>query len=112
MLEIRNADGNWPRTIKLNLCIYPHMDNLKQSSFYMEDTIGNKFLLYIKWYISLGTVVQEMKQLFNVSATAECRLWMSDKLINDRGMSIFDANISSDEVHVHLIPLVIVEYVI
>ena len=53
-----------------------------------------------------------MKQLFNVSATAECRLWMSDKLISDRGMSTFDANISSDEVHVHLIPLVIVEYVI
>ena len=48
MLEIRNVDGSWPWKIELNLCIYPHINNVKQYSFHMRATIGKGTkLLYI-----------------------------------------------------------------
>ena len=41
MLEVRSLDGSWPRKINLELCIYPHTDVIKVSSFHLFDSVGN-----------------------------------------------------------------------
>ena len=40
MLEVRDRDGSWPKKIELNLCIYPHTDDVKLYSFGVFDTVG------------------------------------------------------------------------
>ena len=40
MLEVRNCDGSWPKKIELKVCIYPHTDDIKLSSFDVFDTVG------------------------------------------------------------------------
>ena len=40
MLEVRNPDGSWPKKIKLNLCVYPNINDIKHWSFDVFDTVG------------------------------------------------------------------------
>ena len=40
MLEVRNPDGSWPKKINLELCVYPHTDDIKVWSFDVYDTVG------------------------------------------------------------------------
>ena len=40
MLEVKNPDGSWPKKIELNLCVYPNINDIKQWSFDVSDTVG------------------------------------------------------------------------
>ena len=40
MLEVRNLDGSWPKKINLELCVYPHTDDIIVWSFDVYDTVG------------------------------------------------------------------------